>query len=225
MPASDLHMLLGAALGVTALFAVVIVFGLRSATRRRESTLRDTRASDVLAGTGLSAVDRAALLYGVWQIGMSEVILRVRDGHDTEVASIVHRLAGTTITIGGEQCTVMATSGWHESASLMCADNGARAPVPLCTFELQGWGGGRLARYTLPDGRVFSIRSRWSLSWRRVPLPIVQNGRTVGHVFAIAGAAYNGGRAVTLPLSISLPIRLFMLYKATGSRTANSGVP
>ncbi|MEO6929838.1 MAG: hypothetical protein ABI190_11810 [Casimicrobiaceae bacterium] len=225
MPASDLHMFLGVALGVTALFAVVIVFGLRSATRRQASTLRDTRASDVLAGVGLSGVDRAALLYGVWQTGMSEVILRVRDGDDTGVASIVYRLAGTTITVSDEQYTVAATSGWHESASLMRADNGARTPAPLCTFELQGWGGGRLARYTLPDGRVFSIRSRWSLPWKSVPLAIVQDGRTVGYVFTIASTAYNVGRAITLPPSIPLPIRLFMLYKATGSRTANTGMP
>lgn len=222
MPAGDWRMLVGLVIGIIAVFVAVIVLGLRFATRNQAKILRQARASDVLAGIGLGNMNRAALLYGVWQTTMTEVILRVRDGNDTDVASIVHRAAGATITAGEDPYTVVVTSGWRESATLIGAGDRAQPPTTLCTFDLRGWGGGRLARYTLPDRRVLSIRARWSISWKPAPLPIIQGDRTIGQLFAIGAPTYSTGRAVVLPSSIPLPIRLFILYKATGSRTMNS---
>ncbi len=87
MPIDNWHMLIFLALGVVALFAVVIVLGLRLAARRQARALRETSASDVLAGIGEANADRAALLYGIWQTTLGEVALIVRDGNDTEVAA------------------------------------------------------------------------------------------------------------------------------------------
>lgn len=115
MPSNDWHMLVGAVTGIIAVFAVVIVLGLRFATRRQARTLRETKASDVLAEAGLSNANRANLLYGIWQTTMGGVILHVRDGNDNEVASIVHHVAGATITMGEEHYTVACNDRGYQT--------------------------------------------------------------------------------------------------------------
>lgn len=216
MRSGDWNMLLGLMIGAVVLFTVVIVLSLRFAKRRQARTLRETSASDVLAGAGLGDSNRAALLYGVWQTTMGEVILHVRDGNDTEVARVVHRVAGAVITLGEEHYAVVVTSGWNQSAALMRGKNRIGDSTPLCTFGRRGWPS-PIAYYTLPDASVLSIRKRWSLSWKPIPLTILQNSRPMGQCFALGGSTYKDGRALILPPSIALPIRVFILYKALGS--------
>jgi hypothetical protein len=221
----DWQVLVWPVLGVMVLFAVVIVLGLRYSTRRQLRVARETHAPAVLAGMRLDGSNRADLLYGVWNTTMTEVILRVRDGMDTEVATIVHRAVGARISTGGGDYEVAVTSGWRESASLLRVDDPDPTRHPLCTFELRGWAGQRVARYTLPDRQVLSIRSRWSVPWRRAPLPIARNGRIIGRLSIIGDAAHDDGRAVVLPSTIPLPVRLFVVYKAAGSGQATSHMP
>lgn len=212
-------------LGVVALFAVAIAFGTRYSTRKQLQVARVTTAPAVLAGMGLDSSGRADLLYGVWSTTMTEVILRVRDGTDKEVATIVHLVVGARISTGGEDYKVAVTSGWRESAVLLRANDFGPGRHPLCTFEVRGWGGQRVARYTMPDRQVLSIRSRWSMPWKRAPLPIVQSGRTIGRLSVIGDAVHNDGRAVFLPTTVPLPVRLFVLYKAAGARPASGHTP
>ena len=209
-------MLLALVTGAVILFGVVIILSLRFASRRQAGTLRDARASAILAQAGLSDSNRTALLYGIWQTTMSEVILHVRDGNDAEVASVVHRIVGASITMGEEHYAVVVTSGSHESAALIAASARTGQSIPLCTFERRGWAP-PVARYTLSDASVISIRARWSLSWKPRPLAILQKGQRIGHIFALGGTACKDGRAVLLPTSIALPIRVFILYKASGA--------
>lgn len=217
----DSQILIGIVVATVVLFAAVIGFGLRF-SNRVQTAAGELRAAYVLDAIGMSRTNLPALLYGVWQTTMADVILHVRDGDDAEVATIVHRVRGASITAGAEHYTVVVTSGRRESAVLVGEWNGGQASAPLCTFELRGWGGRRIARYTLPDNRAYSIRGHWSLSWRRKPLPIVQDEHVTGQLFGI-GSAFNIGRAVILPATVPLPIRLFVLYKAIGSRMATSG--
>ena len=222
MRSSDWHTLLGLVIGAVVLFTAVIVFGLRFARRRQAQVLRETKASDVLAEAGLSETNRSALLYGIWQTTMGEVILHVRDGNDTEVARVVHRVVGADITLGEEHYAVVPTSGWNESAALMRGSEPTGESTPLCTFERRGWAN-PVASYTLPGASALSIRMRWSLSWKRRPLAILQNSQRIGQLFALGGSTYNDGRALILPPSIALPIRIFILYKALGSNSSNGG--
>lgn len=222
MLSSDWHMLLGLVIGTVVLFTVVIVFSLRFATRRQVRVLRDTKASAVLAEAGLSETNRSALLYGIWQTTMGEVILHVRDGSDTEVARVVHRVAGAEITLGAEHYAVVPTSGWNESAALMRGSDRTGESAPLCSFERRGWAS-PLACYTLPDASVLNIHRGWSLSWKPKPLAILQNNQPIGQLFALGGSTCNDGRALILSPSIALPIRIFILYKALGSNSSNGG--
>jgi hypothetical protein len=222
MLSSDWHMLLGLVIGTVVLLSVVIVFGLRFATRRQAQVLRDTNASAVLAEAGLSESNRLGLLYGIWQTTMGEVILHVRDGNDAEIARVVHRVVGADITLGEEHYAVVITSGWNESAALMRGSDRTGESVPLCTFERRGWAS-PVACYTLPDASVLSIRTRWNLSWKPKPLAILQNNQRIGQLFALGGSTFNDGRALILPSSIALPIRIFILYKALGSTSSNCG--
>ena len=221
MLSGDWHMVLGLVIAAVVLFTVVIVLGLRFATRRQALTLRETTASDVLAKTGLSDTDRSALLYAIWQTTLGEVILHVRDGNDTEIARVVHRVAGAAITLGDAHYAVVVTSGWHESAALMRADERAGESTPLCVFERRGWVS-PIARYTPAGGSALSIRTQWNVSWKPRPLAILQDGQRVGEWFALGGMTCNDGRALVLPPSIALPIRLFILYKGLGSNSASS---
>ena len=99
MLSSDWHVLLGLVIGTVVLFGVVSVLSLRFATRRQAQVLRGTNASAVLAEAGLSDTNPAALLYGIWQTSMGEVILHVRDGNDTEVARMVHSETETGVRV------------------------------------------------------------------------------------------------------------------------------
>lgn len=221
MPANDWHMLVAVVIGIVALFAVVIVLGLRFATINQAKLLRETRARDVLAIRGLGSAPRADVLYGVWETKMAAVVVHVRDGNDTNVASIVHRIRGGSITVGDDRYDMVVTSGWRESGSLVRADDRAATSMPLCKYEVRGWAGGRIARYTLADGRILSIHARWRLPWNTAPLPILQDGHVIGQLFDI-GRMTNIGRGLVLPSSIPLPVRLFVLYRAEGARQASS---
>lgn len=219
MPRNDLHTLIGLVLVLVTVFVIMIVLGLRLARRSQAQTLRNTCAAGVLAEIGANEGDRAALLYGVWRTSMREAVLLVRDGNDNEVASIVHRLSGAVITAGNQRYAVTSTSRWRESALLTRADNDLDTSV-LASFERRGWITG-VASYLLPDRHILSIRFRGSLSWKRKPQSILQDGEPIGQLFALGGATRNTGRAVLLPPTMALPIRLFVLYKAAGTRTAS----
>lgn len=217
MAIDNWHTLLALAIGVVTSFAVVIVMSLRFATRRQAVALSRTNASAVLAEIGAANIDRTALLYGVWQTTPSEVRLLVRDGNDTEVAQIIRGMAGTTITTDDRRYVVVTTSGWRESATLNRADTPIGGSTPLAMYERQGWAGG-LASFTLADRRVFTLGVRWGLLRKRAPLTIQQDGQTVGQLFGLGGAAFNAGRALLLPPTIPLEVRLFILYKAGGTQ-------
>lgn len=219
MPLTDVHLLEGLMPGLITVFLLIIVFGLRSARRSQATSLRDTTAAAILAEMGASDGARETLLYGIWQTSLSEITMTVRDANDTEVATIVHRVSGATITAGDQRHLVVTTSGWHESAMLIRADDEAQA-APLATFERRGWIGG-LARYTLADRHVISLRPTANFSWHRRALAIQCEGATIGQFFALGGSVRNRGRAVRLPPAIDLPIRLFILYRAAGARALN----
>ena len=221
MLSGDWHLVLGLVIGAIVLFTVVIVLCLRFATRRQALTLRETTASDVLAETGLGNSNQSGLLYGIWQTTMGEVILHVRDGNDTEVARVVHRVAGATIALGEARYAIVVTSGWRESAALMCGTDRSGESTPLCTFERRGWAS-PVASYTLPGASALSIRTRWSLSWMRRPLANLQNNQRIGQLVALGGSTCNDGRALILPPSIALPIRIFIMYKGLGSNAASN---
>lgn len=217
MPANDWNVLVAVVIGIVVLFAAAIVLGLRFGTRKRARLLRETKARDVLTAAGLGSDARANLLYGVWQMRTTDVVLHVRDGSDSDIGTIIQRpLGGADIAFGDESYTVVVTSGWRESAVLVRSGENAAAPS-LCHCEIRGWGGGRIARYTLPDNRAISIRARWSLPWNLVPLPILEDGRVIGQLVGI-GKVTNIGRALVLPTTLPLAVRLFILYKAEGAR-------
>lgn len=217
MPANDWHMLVAVALGIVALFAMAIALGVRFAISKRAVLLRDTTARDVLAAAGFGDDASANLLYGVWQMRATDVVLHVRDGGDHDIATIIQRpMGGADIVFGGDSCNVLVTSGWRESAVLV-RSGGNSAATSLCHCEIRGWGGGRIARYTLPDNRTISIRARWSLPWNLVPLPVCEGDRVMGQLVGI-GQLTNIGRALVLPATFPMAVRLFILYKAEGAR-------
>jgi hypothetical protein len=152
---------------------------------------------------------------------MREITLHVRNGIDTEVARVVHRVAGAVITMGDKHYAVVVTSGWSESAALMQGNDRSRESTPVCTFERRG-SASPVARYTRPDASVLSIRTRWSLTSKPRPLAILQNSHLSGQLFTLGVSSYNDGRALILPSSMALPIRIFIRYKALGSNSSNS---
>lgn len=210
--------LLWLVLAVVALFALVIVAGLRLSRRGPAQSLRETDATVAWMELGGYPAGKAGLLYGVWQVAMREVVLLVRDEHDVPIAKITRGAAGTVIEVGAMRFAILATSGWSERAELVAAADGAAA-APRCRFEARGWGGNRSARYVAPDAGTFTVSGRWRRSAQRGPLPILQDGREIGRFGNLGGPALNRGRALMLPASIPLPVRLFVLWQGLGVRS------
>lgn len=218
MPADDWHLLIAVVLGIVVLFAVVVATCLRVGTRNRSKALQEVEAREVLGGAGLSGDLRGDLLYGLWQVQASRVLLHVRDGNDSDVATLIQGpMGGAEFTLGDESYAVLVTSGWRESAILVRSGEHGTDLEPACRCEIRGWGGGRIARYTLQDGRAISVHADWSAPWNRRPLPILEGTGVIGQLLGI-GKVANAGRAVVLPASIPLAVRLFVLYKAVGAR-------
>ncbi|HWU77816.1 MAG TPA: hypothetical protein VN043_15050 [Rhodanobacter sp.] len=219
---NDWHGLLGLMLGVIGLFAVVIVAGLRYSRRTQARNLHEITAAEARAGIDVGEVEAGELLYGVWQTSLREVALVARDGHDEPVGTISRRDLLTSITTSQQHFPVVGRPGRFERADLMAA-NGPPDGAPLCAFEVRGWGGRRVACYTLAAGDVLVIRARWSWPWRQAPLQVWHGGRIIGRLSAIGGPAFNHGRVLLLPTTIPMPVRLFMLWKGTGTRTGVRG--
>ncbi len=213
--------LLVLALGLIVLFALVVVAGLRFARRAQVQNLRETDATAAWMELGGPAVGKAGLLYGIWQVAMHEVVLLVRDEHDATVAKVTRRASGTAIEIGTARFTIVTTSGWSESVELVAAAGGVAAP-PLCRFETRGWSGNRTARYVTPDSGDFTIPGRWIWSRQRGPSPILKDGRQIGCLGTLGGPLLDRGRALLLPASIPLAVRLFVLWQGQGVQTRSS---
>ena len=207
--------LLWLVLGVIVLFALVIAAGLRFSRRTQAQSLRETDATAAWMELGGRPAGKAGLLYGVWQVALHEVVLLVRDEHDIAVATITRRASGTLIEIGGASFSIISTSGWLERAELVAAGQLATA-ASLCSFEARGWGGGRTARYVAPGSGTFTLSGRWVWSRQRGASPILCEGREVGCLGGLGGAVLNRGRALSLPTSIPLPVRLFVLWQGLG---------
>ncbi|MEO8810433.1 MAG: hypothetical protein ABI386_09330 [Rhodanobacter sp.] len=214
--------LLVLALGLVVLFALVIVAGLRFSRGMQAQSLRETDATTAWMELGGRAAGKAGLLYGLWQVAMHEVVLLVRDERDAIVATVTQRSSGTVIEIGAARFSIISTSGWLERAELVATADDAAA-TPLCKFESRGWSGNRTARYVTPDGGEFSIPGRWIWSRQRGPSSILKDGREIGRFGTLGGRLLNRGRALLLPASVPLPVRVFMLWQGQGVQTRSSG--
>ncbi|HEV7122065.1 MAG TPA: hypothetical protein VGN24_01395 [Rhodanobacter sp.] len=202
-------------LAVVALFALVIAAGLRLSRRAQDQGLRETDATAAWMELGGRPAGKAGLLYGVWEVAMHEVVLLVRDEHDTIAARITRGASGTLIEVGGTRFAIVAKSGWSERAELFAAADGI-ATGSRCRFEARGWGGNRTARYVVPGTGTLTLSGQWAWSRQRGPLPILQDGREVGCFGSLGSPALNRGRALVLPASIPLPVRLFLLWQGLG---------
>jgi hypothetical protein len=218
MPA-DWPIALALILGLIALFAIVIVVGLRAGDRAQAKNLREIKADNVWAEIGDGAWPRADLLYGTWQTSMTDVVLVVKDYKDADAGTITTRLADTTIEAGNDTYKAVPGRTWSESAELVAANaHAADAAQAACSFESKGWGGDQRAQYTIPGVGVLTIQARWSWPWKQAPIQILKEGRAIGQLWSIGGPLYNKGRALVLPAEIPLAARMFILWKAAGSR-------
>ncbi|MEO8778992.1 MAG: hypothetical protein ABI389_10030 [Rhodanobacter sp.] len=206
--------LLWLVLGVIVLFALVIALGLRYARRTQAQNLRETDATVAWMELGVPPTGKTGLLYGIWQVAMHEVLLLVRDEHDAVVARVTRRASATVIEVGSASFSIITTSGWSESAELVLAD--AAGAAPLCRFDARGWGGNRTARYVAPGSSSFTLCGRWVWSQKRGALPILQGDHEIGRFVSLGGPTHNCGRALLLPASIPLPVRLFVLWQGLG---------
>lgn len=219
----DWHALVFLALILTGLFAMLIVGGLARSRRQQARNLSEIDAAFARAQFEHVPAPSQAVLYGVWQTGMSDVVLSVRDGRDADAGTISRRAGGTTIATGNRSYRVAVLPGTHERADLLATDNDATASfVPACRFESRGWFGNQVGRYELADGSVFTVHARWNWPWRHAALPICRDGRVVGE-FTALGTIVVRGLAVILPASIPLPVGLFMLCKGAGTRAHAGG--
>jgi hypothetical protein len=206
-------------LGLIALFAIVIVVGLRTGDRSQAKNLREIKADNVWAEIGEGGWPRADLLYGIWQTSLKDVVLIVRDCNDADVGTITTRLTDTAIVAGSETYKAVAGMTWSESAELVAVNARAEDAVqPASSFESKGWGGHQRAQYMIPGFGVLTIQARWSWPWKRGALPILKDGRAIGQLSEIGGPFYNKGRALALPGEIPLAVRMFILWKAAGAR-------
>jgi hypothetical protein len=207
--------LLWLVLAISALFALVIAAGLRWSRRAQAQSLRETDATVAWMELGGRPAGKAGLLYGVWQVAMHEVVLLVRDEHDVAIARITRAAAETVIEVGTARFLILATSGWFERAELVASTDRTSA-APWCRFEVRGWGGNRIASYVAPGTGRFTLSGQWIWSPRRGAVPILQDGREIGHLGRLGGPALNRGSALVLPASIPLPVRLFVLWQGLG---------
>lgn len=178
-------------------------------------------ATDALVELPQDRNERRHLLYGVWQSAMREVVLAVKDYKNQPVATITQRMNGADIEIGDEQYRIEGGKGWLASAELLpvSIDTSKGSPV-TCSFRRKGWLLKRTAVYTLGGSIEIELPLRFGLPGKPGATPIQQNSQVIGYfaAFATAGALQsNKGRALLLPSSVPLVVRLFILAKGTGS--------
>jgi hypothetical protein len=178
-------------------------------------------ATDALVELPQDRNERRHLLYGVWQSSMREVVLAVKDYKNQPVATITQRMNGADIEIGDEQYRIEGGKGWLARAELLpvSIDTSKGSPV-TCSFRRKGWLLKRNAVYTLGGSIEIEMPLRFGLPGKPGATPIQQNSQVIGYfaAFATAGAPlFNKGRALLLPSSVPLVVRLFILAKGTGS--------
>ena len=218
MPA-ELHGLVMLAVGLVAVFAVLIIVRLRFSTRAQTRNLGSVTAARVWRELGHRDAPDPGLLYGTWQTLMHEVVLTVRDADDKVVGQITQRGLGgldTSIAIGPMTFRVVPRLQWRETADLVATDPAAGSTRVLCSFTA---GADHLATYSCDDGRKLTIPSGWDWPWRRRVSNILCTGQTIGSLWTPGSPWLNQGRALRLPEEIPLPVRLFVLWKASGLRT------
>ncbi|MGA9341946.1 MAG: hypothetical protein WBV61_06385 [Rhodanobacteraceae bacterium] len=220
---ADVTTLIELVLGVIGLFAVTIIASLKIGARAQADTLQETNADWVWNTVAGGDWNRTDLLYGIWERNMTDVVMVVRDHDDSHVGTITDNMFAATITIGDETFRASPGATWHETAELVAPDASASSEIrALCTFERTGWFGHRVARYALPGSESLTIRVPWAFPGKPSTLRIEGgDGSAIGQLCSLGGWAFNKGRALTLPSSVPLPVRLFVLWKGAGARSRN----
>jgi len=194
-------------LALCVLFGAVIYFGLR--TRRTQMTANlSMRAQDIWAPFAHCGWDFDSLLYGIRQdFSATQIGMIVRDFRDEEVGRITfhtaaRRGATTFATSNGSfEADVLPT--FRRRVVLLDATNEHEA---LCTFSGRMWGPLRFAlagTETIEgtvDGRLrLAPRFAFSLAGKRIGLS------------QQIGGAVNRGVLLTIPSTIPVHVRMFML--------------
>ncbi len=195
------------ALGITALFGAVILFGLHTREARMARNLQ-LRAQDLWAPFAQSGLERDSLLYGVFQDrSTTQIEMLVRNAKDEQVGRVVfHAISRTgAITISTDTATfaVDVLPTWSQCMVLR-SERGS--PDALCTSKRLWWGARRF------DAREVGILvSRLRHRLRLAPISSISlDGAQVG-VSQHVGGAFDRGVLLLLPASIPLPIRMFVL--------------
>ncbi|MEO6798880.1 MAG: hypothetical protein ABI178_02935 [Rhodanobacter sp.] len=207
------------ALGLVAVFAVVIIVTLRLATRAQTRNLGSVTAVRVWSELGHGDVPDPGLLYGTWQTFAHEVVLAVKDADDRVIGRVTQRGLGgldTVIVIGPVTFRVVPQRHWREAADLVTNDPDTGRARVVCSFAK---GAHRLATYTCEDGRMLSIPSGWDWPWRRRVSNILCLEKTIGSIWTPGSPWLNQGRALVLPVEIPPAVRLFVLWKGSGLNT------
>lgn len=201
------------ALGVTVVFVVFVFVALGMGRRTRRRAVVDIHAADVRARTGFAPSPDANLFYGLWLTSTHEVRLVVRDGHDVEVGTVIHRVFSTSITVGERTYAVARTPGKSERAELVDPTGESS-----CAFESRGWFGNQVGRYAIAGDGTLSIAARWNWPWRQGTLPISNDSRVVGRFASLNGGGFDQGRVVLVPASVPVEVALLMMWKGAGRR-------
>lgn len=198
----DLPVLGVLALILNGLFALLIVGGLVLARRQQTRDLRQLDAAFARTRFEHGPTPAQTMLYRVWQTGMREVALIVRDQHGENAGTIRRGAGDTTITAGNTSYRVAVIPGTDARAELLASGNGTTAAmIPACRFASSDWFGHQVGRHELS---------------------VCRDGRVVGELTAL-GSLVARGLAIALTSSIPLPVSLFMLCKGAGTRTHASG--
>ena len=199
--------LMWGALGIIALFAVVIWLGLRVRKTQMARSLR-LSAQDVWAPFARSQFERDALLYGIRQdLSMVETELLVRDSKGEQVGQIVWHGGTRTNYLslstdeGSYSADTLPTFSWR--TVLHPADDASKI---LCMAE-RSWTGVR--RFHVTGEGVFTSRRRTIMSLAPI-CDITRDGVLVGASQHIGGAVDRGVMLI-LPPSIPLHVRMFIL--------------
>ncbi len=222
---TDWPILLAVLLGIVALFALAILFGLRRGRHVQASNLAEIDAADALLDLPQDHNDRRHLLYGAWQISMREVVLQVKDYKNQPVASITQRANGADIEIGDEQYRIESGKSWLDAAELLpvSIDTSKGSPIS-CSFRRKGWLFNRTAVYTLGGSIEIEMPLRFGLPGKPGATPIRQNKQVIGYFATLGAPDFDKGRALLLPSSVPLSVRLFILSKGAGSALKSGGI-
>ncbi len=192
------------------LFGALIFFGIKAGATRQRAALRDTTARNVFERIR-QAFPLTHLLYGIWQTGLTEVRLIVKDSSDRPVGTVVKETFSTFIEVDNARFDVIPGSTWNQSSELVAHDSSqVRA-----RFERVGSLLRPMGMYSLDNGHVFTLQKN---SFFSLLILIFEGEKQVGWVRDLQPGSVRVGRAISLPNSIPLEVRLFILSEGMGSR-------